>query len=141
MSKAPSPYCVDTEAGPLELTKGTYLTMLRRKSSVTRTLTKTKPIAHFHSKKTIKRPYARPGTRFLLRNQKLDEIHFRDRNDKQYKFSIYSDGQVFANTGVLPSIPMEYDNDAESEWPEIEHTIENMALSLRMAAFDRGFGQ
>ncbi len=33
-------------------------------------------------------------------------------------------------------IPMEMDNDCESEWGDISHNINNMAMSLSMAAYD-----
>lgn len=32
MNKTPSPFCIDTHSGKLELTKGAYLTMLKRKN-------------------------------------------------------------------------------------------------------------
>ena len=49
-------YCVETEQGVLEVTKGVYLTMLKRKCSTIKTLTKHKPInSHWNSKKTVKK--------------------------------------------------------------------------------------
>ena len=47
-------YCVETNSGKLELSKGAYLTMMKRKTN--KTLTKRKPIAHFNEKKsTVKK--------------------------------------------------------------------------------------
>lgn len=39
-----SPFCIETQLGKLELTKGAYLTLQKRKSSTFRTLAKTKVI-------------------------------------------------------------------------------------------------
>lgn len=54
-----SPYYVTTNAGKLELMKGCYLTLMKRKNSAAKTLKKTKQIVHFYqeSKKTIKKSY------------------------------------------------------------------------------------
>lgn len=41
--------------------------------------------------------------------------------------------------GSLPSIEMAYDNDAESEWCEIEGCVSNLAMSLSLAVFDNNF--
>ena len=49
-------YCVETEQGMLEVSKGVYLTILKRKCSTIKTLTKHKPInSHWNSKKTVKK--------------------------------------------------------------------------------------
>lgn len=54
-----SPYYVTTNSGKLELTKGCYLTLMRRNNSVAKTLQKTKPISHSHrnNKRTLKKTY------------------------------------------------------------------------------------
>lgn len=54
-----SPYYVTTNSGKLELTKGAYLTLMKRKSSICKTLQKSKPISHSYkqNKKTIKKSY------------------------------------------------------------------------------------
>lgn len=39
----------------------------------------------------------------------------------------------------MPSIEMAYDNDAESEWCEIEGCVSNLAMSLSLAVFDNNF--
>ncbi len=54
-----SPYYVTTNSGKLELTKGAYLTLMKRKNSVAKTLQKTKTISHSYKqdKKTIKKSY------------------------------------------------------------------------------------
>lgn len=47
-------YCIDTNSGMLEVSKGTYLTILKRKKTLEKTLTKRKII--FHDKKsTVKK--------------------------------------------------------------------------------------
>ena len=50
-----SPFYVETYLGKLELTKGAYLTLQKRKSSTIRTLEKTKIIVKECSKPTVKR--------------------------------------------------------------------------------------
>jgi hypothetical protein len=54
-----SPYYVTTNSGKLELTKGSYLTLMKRNRSVARTLQKSKVVTHSikHSKKTIKKSF------------------------------------------------------------------------------------
>lgn len=54
-----SPYYVTTNAGKLELMKGCYLTLMRRKKSAEKTLKKAKIITHPYkqSKRTIKKNY------------------------------------------------------------------------------------
>ena len=56
MSKAPSPYSIETISGTLELSKGAYLTMMKRKNSTIKTLCKSKPISHSNNlKQTLKK--------------------------------------------------------------------------------------
>jgi hypothetical protein len=50
-----SPFYVETHIGKLELTKGAYLTLQKRKCSTIRTLEKTKMIIKECSKATVKR--------------------------------------------------------------------------------------
>ena len=50
-----SPFYVETHIGKLELTKGAYLTLQKRKSSTFRTLAKTKIIVKECTKSTVKR--------------------------------------------------------------------------------------
>lgn len=54
-----SPYCVTTNSGKLELTKGAYLTLMKRKNSICKTLQKSKIInnSYKQNKKTIKKSY------------------------------------------------------------------------------------
>ena len=54
MSKG-SPFYVETQLGKLELTKGAFLTLQKRKSSTLRTLVKTKSILKESCKPTVKR--------------------------------------------------------------------------------------
>lgn len=55
-----SPYYVTTNSGKLELTKGAYLTLMKRKNSICKTLQKSKPISQSYksNKKTIKKSYS-----------------------------------------------------------------------------------
>lgn len=50
-----SPFCVETQTGKLELTKGAYLTLQKRKTSTFRTITKTKPIKKPSCNPTVKK--------------------------------------------------------------------------------------
>ena len=54
-----SPYYVRTNSGKLELSKGSYLTLMKRNNSVARTLQKSKLMINSikQSKKTIKKIY------------------------------------------------------------------------------------
>jgi hypothetical protein len=54
-----SPYYVTTNSGKLELTKGAYLTLMKRKNSICKTLQKSKTITHSskQNKKTLKKSY------------------------------------------------------------------------------------
>lgn len=51
MNKTPSPFCIDTHCGQLELTKGSYLTLLKRKNEVFGTVKKTKHISYPENRK------------------------------------------------------------------------------------------
>lgn len=46
MNKTPTAFCVETHSGLLELTKGSYLTLLKRQNEILKTVKKTKPISH-----------------------------------------------------------------------------------------------
>lgn len=50
-----SPFYVETNLGKLELTKGAYLTMQKRKNSTIKTLVKTKAITKDSNKPTVRR--------------------------------------------------------------------------------------
>lgn len=52
-----SPYYVTTNSGKLQLSKGSYLTLMKRKNSVAKTLQKSKLITHTYkqNKKTLKK--------------------------------------------------------------------------------------
>jgi hypothetical protein len=52
---AGSPFYIETNIGKLELTKGAFLTLQKRKTSTLRTLAKSKPIAKDANKATVKR--------------------------------------------------------------------------------------
>lgn len=63
----------------------------------------------------------------------------KDRNSKTHVFNVCGDEQLFASRMVIPSIEMVYDNDLQSEWPDIEHNVQEMSMSLSIEAFDRRF--
>lgn len=50
-----SPFCVETNLGKLELTKGNFLTLQKKKMSTLRTLAKTKIICKESLNPTVKR--------------------------------------------------------------------------------------
>ncbi len=55
-----SPYYVTTNSGKLQLTKGAYLTLMKKKNTICKTLQKSKQIQrstskHYNNKKTIKK--------------------------------------------------------------------------------------
>ena len=64
-------YCIDTNSGMLEVSKGTYLTILKRKKTLEKTLTKRKII--FHDKKSTVKKLQNIGTikKKQLRRRKL----------------------------------------------------------------------
>ena len=142
MNKTPSPYCVQTISGTLELTKGTYLTMLKRKQSTIKTLIKSKPISRLtNSKQTVKKNLKKSmgWVSSSLRRSTRSQILMKDRQDKTHVFKVCGDEQLFASRVVIPSIEMVYDNDLQSQWPDIEHNIQEMSMSLSIEAFDRRF--
>ena len=61
-------YCIETTEGKLELSKGAYLTMMKRKN--TKTLTKRKPIAHFNEKKSAVKKHMVKSMGRSLKNSK-----------------------------------------------------------------------
>ena len=132
-----SPFYVETYLGKLELTKGAYLTLQKRKSSTIRTLEKTKIIVKECSKPTVKR-------RLRNRCKKAQEGHqvlMVDCFGQQVSFKVEREAERLSNkmVGSLPSIEMSYDNDAESEWGEINGCVNNLSLSLSLTTFDHLF--
>ena len=99
MNKAPSPYTIETGSGTIELTKGAYLTMLKRKSSVNKTLIKSKPISHYSNlKQTVKtkmikslKAGGRNSIRNSLRRSLRDSIAMKDNLNKSHSFAICND--------------------------------------------------
>jgi len=99
-----SPFCVETQLGKLELTKGNYLTLQKRKSSTFRTLPKNKIIFKDCAKATLKRTRERsqpPG-----HNR---ELHLYDSHGQRVTFNVVRERSRML--GSLPSIEMAYDND------------------------------
>lgn len=118
--------------------KGAYLTMLKRRSSTFKTLVKSKPISHLSDKKTVKKMTKSIG-RSIMQCNAHNEIVMKDRMRNSLVFSVFKDKQLFESRVAIPTIEMEYDNDNESEWMEIEDNVRDMTLSLSIAAFDRTF--
>ena len=62
-------YCLDTGSGQIELSKGAYLTMLKRKLPTIKIVNKHKPInSHWCDKKTVKKPLVKSVGRSIRRN-------------------------------------------------------------------------
>ncbi len=129
-----SPFSVDTNAGPLQLTKGAFLTLQKRKNSTFRTLSKTKPILKDSCKPTVKRLY-RPYGDY---DSPPDEVAMHTRGGDEVRFTVCREADKFRWKMLksLPTIEMAYDNDEESEWCEIEGSVTNLTLSLSLAAYD-----
>lgn len=132
-----SPFYVETQLGKLELTKGSYLTLQKRKNSAFRTLAKTKVILKDCPKPTVKRQLRNrqqdhlDDTQIVMLNQKGQPVTFGvDRE---------TDRLWCRMLGSLPTIEMAYDNDAESEWGEVQSCVNNLSMSLSLATFDHNF--
>ena len=142
MNRTPSPYCVETISGTLELTKGTYLTMLKRKESTVKTLAKTKPIARLTATRTVKKQGSTVGgIRKSIRSQILTkgQILMKGQALQSHMFQVYADEQLFDRGAAIPSISMLFDNDMESEWADITHNVQELSMCLSIEAFDRRF--
>ena len=87
-------YFIDTSNGKIEVSKGAYLTFIKRKGSTIKTTRKTKSIGRITSNLTVKKSFTHSKARSFF--QKI--THDRD---------------IF--TSLPPMIiPMELDNDCES---------------------------
>ena len=105
------PYYVDTKEGRLEVSKGVYLTMLKKKDSNLKTLQKHKKIAsHSTMKNTVKKLMPK-GKLFRSRNE---SIMMEDKSRKKHPFLVEKDLQVFNEKFGIPVIEMDYDNDNET---------------------------
>ena len=79
MSKAPSPYSIETLQGTLELSKGAYLTMIKRKNSTIKTLCKSKPISHSNNfKPTLKK------SKKMNASHQLEPMNLRRSVERSY---------------------------------------------------------
>lgn len=87
MSKTPSPYYIETECGKLELMKGTYLTMLKRKELGKNTVVKSKQIRHQVNKKTVKRQATKSYGRKVI--QIKNSIIMKDKLNKNHIFPVH----------------------------------------------------
>lgn len=118
-----SPYYVTTNSGKLELTKGAYLTLMKRKSSICKTLQKSKPINHSYkqNKKTIKKSYNEWKEKMhSLNNEMVLMTGKKNGQVMTRSFAVRYDREVFNFPPMIPNVPvieMECDNDCESEWP------------------------
>ena len=98
--------------------------MLKRKSSVNKTLIKSKPISHYSNlKQTVKtkmvkslKAGGRNSIRNSLRRSLRDLIAMKDNLNKSNSFAICNDQELLQGKVIIPSIEMIYDNDEESEW-------------------------
>ncbi len=180
-----SPYYVITPSGKLELTKGTYLTMMKRKQSTMRTLNKNKysrkddeQFLKKTTKKTIRKmqtvsvdpkmsrstetvtmfrkrgqgsrtlssynfPVEKDGMIFGTMNSWTQTNSFRKMNEstftygeKQKKYDSRMETEQLPYIEDIPWIEMEHDNDEESEWPEINSSVDRLVMSLSVAAYD-----
>ena len=136
MSKG-SPFCVQTNLGKLQLTKGAFLTLQKRKNSTLRTLAKTKVISKDCLKSTVKR-YARAKDLLCSR---YDEVSLINKNGDDIRFIVLNESDLLRWKGIkaLPTIEMNHDNDEESQWSEIVDCVNNLSLSLSLASFDQRF--
>lgn len=137
-----SPYYVTTNSGKLELTKGSYLTLMKRNYSVAKTLQKSKLLSHSikQSKKTIKKSYNPIKSKIYSANKEIVLMTAKRNNHTiSRQFVIKPDREVF-KCPMIPNIPiidMECDNDCESEWPEIYQCVNHLSMSLSLAIYDR----
>lgn len=79
-----SPYYVTTNSGKLELTKGAYLTLMKRKNSICKTLQKSKQIIHSNkqSKRTLKKSLNQWKEKIYSAN--TDLVHMQTRRSSKY---------------------------------------------------------
>jgi hypothetical protein len=99
-------YSVDTGSGKIELSKGTYLTMMKRKLPAVRTLSKHKPISaitHAGEKRTVKKPMIKSMGRSITR-QARHQIMMLDGRNNPYKFHLTGDRDIFDSEIMLPNI-------------------------------------
>jgi|688.fasta_scaffold1210266_2 hypothetical protein len=108
-----SPFYVETHLGKLELTKGAFLTLQKRKQSTLRTLAKTKIIAKEEPKPTVRRC---TRERCLAGNSRYDELVLFGRDGTQVRFAVLGEAERlrWKILRSLPTIQMNYDNDEES---------------------------
>lgn len=137
-----SPYYVTTNSGKLELTKGSYLTLMKRNHSVAKTLQKSKLLSQSikQCKKTIKKIYHPTKSKLYSASKEIVLMTAKRSNHTiSRQFVVKPDREVF-NWPMLPNIPiidMECDNDCDSEWPEIYECVNHLSMSLSLAVYDR----
>lgn len=89
-------YCVETGEGYLELTKGAYLAMVRRKNSASKTLPKHKPInSHACLEGTVKKMKVKNHERNFEHRSKPKKLYMLDRMKKIHTFKLKDDSEIF----------------------------------------------
>lgn len=97
MNKTPSPFCIQTESGKLELTKGSYLTLQKRKSEIFKTVKKTKQISHTQNQKRTLTRNTKQQNRYpnrVIKSTK-NELALRDSNKNIFLFRVGHDRELF----------------------------------------------
>lgn len=84
-------YCVKTEAGELEITKGAYLTMMKRQNSSKLTVAKHKLICSHRCLKRTVRKWRRIYPRKIVRKC----LVMKDRLGQAKVFPCFRDSKVF----------------------------------------------
>ena len=84
--------------------------------------------AEVAKKKTVKKPLVKSVGRSIVKSLKKNEIMMQDANNRSYVFELNGDREIFESRIVLPSIPMDCDNDTESEWGDIDANVKSLAL-------------
>ena len=77
-----------------------------------------------------------PKAQPIRRSPRLHNIMMKDHKNNQHSFRVQYDQQIFRNVPQLPTIHMDFDNDNESDWEEIERNVHEMGLALSVATFD-----
>ncbi len=80
-----SPFYIETHIGKLELTKGAFLTLQKRKQSTLRTLAKTKPIVKETPKPTVRRC---TRERCIAGSPRFDELVLFGRDGSEVRFAV-----------------------------------------------------
>lgn len=109
-----SPFCIETNLGRLELTKGAFLTLQRRNHLALHTAAKTKTISKEHNKTTVKRRHQQ----YEGKCSRYRQIRLINRQGRNIRFIVAGESErlQWRESGSLPTKEMSCDNDNESEW-------------------------